>query len=188
MNGGGGADPEANWVVIARLDRARGNRGEMLSTPLGGPFERYQGLQEVFLSGSHGPLGGGRPYRLERLWNHRGRWVFKFQGIDTISAAEQLKGAQVCIPAGQRPPAGEGSYFVDELMGCQVFDRASGALVGQVAGWREYGGPPLVEISAPGRDEPLLVPFARTIFVEIDIHAKTVVVDLPEGLGELNQP
>jgi ribosomal 30S subunit maturation factor RimM len=33
----------------------------------------------------------------------------------------------------------------------------------------------------------LLIPFARSIFVEIDIDARRLVVDMPEGLAELNE-
>jgi len=34
----------------------------------------------------------------------------------------------------------------------------------------------------------LLVPFAQAICVEVDTHAKRILVDLPEGLKDLNRP
>jgi ribosomal 30S subunit maturation factor RimM len=41
----------------------------------------------------------------------------------------------------------------------------------------------LLEVERQG--EPLLVPFARAICVEIDVGRRRIVVDLPEGLKEL---
>lgn len=178
---------DANWVAIALLDRTRGNRGELAATALSDSIEWCQRLKEVFLFGRDGFLSGGRPFVVEELWDHRGRWIFKFQGIDTISAAEELKGAEVRIPIEQRAPLEPGSYYIDDLVGCEVVERASGSLVGRVTAWREFGGPPLVEITGEGAKEPILVPFARSIFVEIDTAAKRLVVDMPEGLAEVNQ-
>lgn len=188
MERDGDSARDAKWVAIALLGRTRGNRGEVLSTPLSDSIERCQRLKEVFLFGREGFLAGGRPFVVEQLWDHRGRWVFKFQGVDTISAAEELRGAEVRIPLEQRAPVEEGSYFVDDLIGCEVVERSSGAVLGRVTAWREYGGPPLVEITGGGGREPLLVPFARSIFVDIDTAAKRLTVELPEGLAELNEP
>lgn len=178
---------EAKWVAIALLGRTRGNRGELLSTPLSDSMERCQGLRKVFLFRGDEFLAGGRAFVVEELWDHRGRWVFKFQDIDTISAAEELKGAEVRIPIEQRAPLEEGRYFVDDLIGCEVVDKATGAVMGHVTAWREFGGPPLVEVTTERGREPILVPFARAIFVEIDTAAKRLVVDLPEGLAEVNR-
>jgi len=51
-----------------------------------------------------------------------------------------------------------------------------------------YPASALVEITGAGSQEPMLVPFARAIFVEIDIGARRLVVELPEGLAGLNGP
>jgi len=178
---------EAKWVAIALLGRPRGIRGELLSTPLSDSIERCQRLREVFLFRGDGFLAGGQAFVVEELWDHRGRWVFKFQGIDSIPAAEELRGAEVRIPIEQRAPLEEGHYFVDDLVGCEVVDKASGAVLGHVTAWREFGGPPLVEIAIERGREPILVPFAKSIFVEIDTAARRLVVDLPDGLVEVNQ-
>jgi 16S rRNA processing protein RimM len=175
------------WVAIALLDRTRGNRGELISTPLSDSIERCRSFKEVFLFGRDGFLADGQPFVVDDLWDYRGRWVFKFRGIDTISAAEELKGAEVRIPIERRPPAEAGSYFVDDLIGCEVVEKASGETIGRVSAWREYGGPPLVEVAGGKTGQALLIPFARSIFVEIDIDARRLVVDMPEGLAELNE-
>jgi len=43
----------------------------------------------------------------------------------------------------------------------------------------------LLEVQREGKAAPMLVPFARSICVEIDPAARRVVVELPEGLDDL---
>lgn len=80
-------------------------------------------------------------------------------------------------------PSGE--YYQSDLIGCAVFDRATGDSIGTVAAFQEIGAP-VLEVSGGAGSEPLLIPFARAICVEIDIEGRRIVVDLPEGLKELN--
>jgi len=165
------------WVAIAVLGKTRGNRGELTAVPLGGKPERFQALREVFLFGS------GTRYEVESTWFHQGTLIFKFRGVDTISAAEMLSGAEVCVPREQRIPLEPGEFFQDDLVGCQVVDRRTGQTLGAVSGWQDSGGAGLLEVNGD-----LLIPFARAICVEIDPAARRIVVDLPDGLKELNRP
>jgi hypothetical protein len=49
-----------------------------------------------------------------------------------------------------------------------------------VTSFEEYGGPPLIEI-----DGGMLIPFVKTICVDIRPWEKLIQVDLPEGLEDL---
>ncbi len=169
------SEPEGAWVTIAVLGRVRGNRGELTAVPLSSRPERYQDLVDVYL------FGDGSRYRVESVWWHERRLIFKFEGVDSISEAEPLAGAEVRIPRDERMALESGEYFVSDLVGCEVIDRATGTSLGTVADWLEGGGPGLLELSTG-----LLVPFARSICVEIDPAARRIVVDLPAGLKELN--
>ncbi len=167
------------------LGRAWGRHGEVFAVSLSGGAERFQDLQEVFLFDAPG-APGERPIGLEAVWEHRGGLIFKFRGVDSISEAEALKGAEVRIPLEARRKLSEGEYFQSDLLGCEVVERASGERLGVVTAWKEYGGPQLLEVT--GQGEPLLIPFARSICVEIDIAGRRILVDLPEGLKDLGAP
>lgn len=121
---------------------------------------------------------------VERTWTHGEHLIFKFKGVDSISDAERLAGSDVAIPIEQRPSAPEGEYYQSDLVGCEVFD-GSGRCLGLVAGWQETGGTPLVEVRGADTKE-LLIPFAKSIFVKIEIERRRIEVNLPEGLEELN--
>lgn len=166
------------------LGRVWGRRGELFAVSLTGGAERFEDVREVFLFGAPGARGEERPVGLESVWEHRGGLIFKFLGVDSISEAEPLQGAEVRIPVEARRKLPEGEYFQSDLVGCEVVERASGERVGVVTGWQEYGGPALMEVKE-GEGEPLLIPFARSICVEIDVAGRRILVDLPEGLKDL---
>ncbi|HEY1219970.1 MAG TPA: ribosome maturation factor RimM [Bryobacteraceae bacterium] len=169
--------PEDAWVTVARLGKTRGNRGEITALALSDRPERYQELGQVYLCGTGAPL----PHQVEHTWFHNGTLIFKFQGVDTISDAQLLVGMEVRIPIAERTEIAPGEFFQSDLVGCEVVDRKSGARLGRVEAWQDGGGCGLLVVEGG-----LLIPFARSICVEIDVQARRIAVELPEGLRELN--
>ena len=165
------------------LDRAWGRRGELFAISLSSGPERFEELREVYLFGAPGAPGEERPVEIESVWDHRGGLVMKFRGVDSIDEAETLAHAEVRIPLEARRRLPPEEYYQSDLVGCEVIERSSGERLGEVAECREYGGPLLLEVAREG--EPLLVPFARAICVEVDVERRRIVVDLPAGLKEL---
>ena len=163
------------WVAIGRLWRARGNRGELLGELDSSDPSREEKLQEVALALE----GQRRVMQVEEVWRHDGRPVFKFVGVDSISEAEKLEGAEILVPPGEVAVPEEGAYSYAELVGCRVEGES---FAGVVKGIEEFGGPPLLQVEAGGRE--ILIPFAREICREIDVSAKIIRVRLPDGLLE----
>jgi 16S rRNA processing protein RimM len=121
---------------------------------------------------------------VERTWMHGDHLIFKFQGVDTISDAEKLAGAEVSIPFEQRAALADEEVYQSDLIGCEVLD-AIGRSLGVVSDFEETGGTPLLEVKTPeGRE--LLIPFANSICTKIDLQHKQIVVNPPEGLLDLN--
>ncbi|HWD99178.1 MAG TPA: ribosome maturation factor RimM [Bryobacteraceae bacterium] len=174
------------WVTIAILGKPRGNRGEITAVSLSSHPERFATLPGVHLFGSADPVAsmGKNALEIERVWEHEGTLIFKFRGIDSISDAEKLRGAEVRIPGSERASADEGEFYHSDLIGCEVRERATGRRVGKVTGVEEYGGPALLAIDN-GR---VLIPFVRAICVEIRPEDRLILADLPEGLEHLDSP
>jgi 16S rRNA processing protein RimM len=121
------------------------------------------------------------PMEVENTWMHGDRLIFKFLGVDTISDAEKLAGAEVSIPFEQRAELTDDEIYQSDLIGCEVFD-ATGRSLGVVTEFEETGGAPLLHVGE------LLIPFAKSICTEIDPERKRIVVNLPDGLLDLNVP
>jgi 16S rRNA processing protein RimM len=151
--------------------RARGNKGELAAVPLTSQPDR---LKSVFVNQI--------PMEVENTWMHGDRLIFKFQGVDTISDAEKLAGAEVSVPFEQRAELTDDEVYQSDLIGCEVFD-AAGRSLGVVTEFEETGGAPLLHVGTN-----LLIPFAKSICLTIDPANKRIVVNLPDGLLDLNPP
>jgi 16S rRNA processing protein RimM len=194
-------------VLVARILRARGNKGEVAAELLTDFPERLTKLKEVFV----GPAGGKmepRQVALKNCWlsqNHRGQAVFHFEGVNSISEAEKYRGMEILLPFEQRVTIPAGQYFVSDLIGCSVFENSiatpvvasspcslgeAPSLLGtvrdvQIPG-EDFPGTPLLEVETSQGD--LLIPLAVDICTRIDTVARRIDVVLPEGLRDLNRP
>jgi 16S rRNA processing protein RimM len=169
---------------MARLGRIRGVRGEMYVALLSAHPEWMLSLDGLHLF----PAGAGRsePVKVERLWKYQGKWVLKLEGVDTASAAEALRGAEIRLPIDKRPPAPEGEIYYEDLVGCEVVEAATGRALGTVARWQDAGGQVvLVVLDSAGHE--ILIPFVPAICTRVDWPARRIDVELPEGLLELNR-
>jgi len=122
----------------------------------------------------------GAPMEVENTWMHGDHLIFKFRGVDSISDAEKLAGAEVAIPFEQRAALAEDEVYESDLIGCEVFD-ATGRSLGLVTDFEETGGTPLLRVG-----EDLLVPFAKSICTHIDLEGRKITVNPPDGLLDLN--
>lgn len=151
--------------------------------------QRLAALREVWLAGERGVP---RISAVASCRMHLGQAIFHFEGIQTISQAEALRDLEVQVPLGERAPVGPGRYYVNDLIGCQVWEEGASAALGAVqdverAGEANRGALPeswlLVVLTPEGE---LLIPLAAEICTHIDISSGRIEVRLPEGLRELN--
>lgn len=180
--------PPGEWISVARLGRTRGLKGEIYGDS-GIEAARLNRLAQVWLKTPEGAwLRDGEPLEIGKVRAFKDRVIFQFVGVDSIEAAEALERCEMLIPKSERQPLDEGEYYFADLVGCEVFDRASGRKLGVVTGWQQYGGPDVLEVQVEGAPpgSVAMVPFARSICVEIDPAGRRIVVDPPEGLLELN--
>lgn len=186
------AGPPADWTLIGRLLSTHGLRGEVLVDGWN-DLERYEELPWVWLRDRTGAWAlDGKALLVDGVRPHKGALLVTFAGLSSIEDVEPLKGCEMVIRKTDRPPLPQGEYYLADLVGCAVFDRASGQKLGTVTGWQDYGGPELLEVLAEGAEPGeagagFFIPFARSICVEIDPVGRRLGVDLPEGLVELNR-
>ena len=115
--------------------------------------------------------------------------MLHFAGVDSISAAETLKGLIVAIPRAERAALGEDEVYVGDLIGCSLVDVAGAkpATVGEIEAVDRTAGP-VALLVVRGAAGEVLIPFAKSYLRGIDLTAKRVEMALPEGLVGLNAP
>lgn len=131
------------------------------------------------------PSGARRELELEEHWPHQRRMVLKFRGVDSISDAEALTGAELQIARSERAVLAGGAAYVSDLVGSALYDGAQ--LVGRIEAVQPGAGDaPLLVVRQGGREH--LVPFAAEFVRGFDAAAKRLEMALPAGLLELDAP
>lgn len=194
--------------MVARVLRARGNKGEVAAELLTDFPERLTKIKEVFLRSAASGLAEPRATAVRACWlsqNHKGQAVFHFEGVASISEAEKLRSCEILLPIEQRVSLPAGSYFVSDLIGCSVFEvpatpsvlasspcslAEAPAFLGlvrevQFLGGAEVAGTPILEVETAQGE--LLVPLAVDICTRIAPAERRIEVILPEGLRNLNE-
>lgn len=176
--------PQAKRVTVARILRPHGRRGEVAAEILTDFPERLKKLKAAALwDGRAEP----RSVAVRSCWisqSRGGQAIFLFEGSDSITSAEKLVGLEVQIPFSERMALPSGSYYVSDLVGCEVCEK-DGETLGRISDVQFTGAAPLLVVGTP-RGE-LLIPLAQEICVRVDTAARRIEVVLPDGLLDLNR-
>jgi 16S rRNA processing protein RimM len=167
-------------VVIARIAKARGIRGEVACDIETDFPERFQSLEQVTL---WMPDGRRLALRLEDHWFQKDRVILKFEGYDSMTAAGALVGGRLVISEADAMQLEADEYYEYEIVGSAVVT-VTGEHVGTVSRLMRTGGTDLLVIEGEGQREHL-IPFADDICTEVDVKAKRITVNPPQGLLEL---
>ena len=173
---------ETPYIAIARIARTRGNRGEVVADLYTDNPDRFDDLDKVWLESADGRRHAASK-TLEDVWEHKGRKILKFEGIDTIGDAQTVVGCWVMVPAEQAAKLPEGTYFNHDLIGCAV-SSLDGTLIGTVRSVLDIADNS--QLVVRDGDREFLIPAVKNICVEISIPDKRIIIDPPEGLLNLD--
>ncbi len=104
-------------------------------------------------------------------------WALQLEGTSDRTAAEGLVGWEVLAEREALGDAGEGSHYWADLEGLPVVT-VGGEVVGTVTGLYETGAVDVLVVTGPRGES--LIPLAP--YTEVDLAARRIVVDPPEGL------
>jgi 16S rRNA processing protein RimM len=172
-----------NWndmVLVGRIARAHGNRGQVIVNPATDfPEERFRAGSVLHIRRA----AAAETVTVESVRFHGGRPIVGLAGIDTMDEAEAMAGIELRVSADALQPLPEGSYYHHDLIGCSV-ETPRGETVGCVrAVDGDAAGSRLVVDSTNG---DVLIPMVDGICVEVDVAGRRIVVAPPDGLLELN--
>ena len=178
-------NPESrSWdemVTVGRIARAHGLRGDVIVNPDTDFVEERFHRGAVVWTRS---VRGDEQLTIAALRIQGGRPVITFEGIASVDAAEQMAGQELRVPEEALQPLSQGAYYLHQLIGCVVSMR-SGESVGTVA--RVEGGALSSVLAIDGARGEILIPLAAGICVDVDVAAKRITIDPPQGLLELNE-
>jgi 16S rRNA processing protein RimM len=163
-------------VLVGRVVRPQGRRGEVSVEPISDRPDRFPTLRKAF---APAPGGGVRELRVLRCWPHKGRFVLEIEGVSSIDEAETLRGLELRIAEEDLAALPEGSFYHHQLVGLRVEDEAGGR-IGLVEDVVETGAEARVlVVRGPGGGETL-IPFAGEFVKAVDLEHGRILAARPE--------
>ncbi len=162
-------------MEIGYVARAHGVRGQLRVQGAGS--DALERLERVLLDGE------AAPRRIEAVEAIDRAYLIKLEGIADRTAAEALRGRTLLAPRADLPPPSEDEIYVADLVGCAVEDSA-GTPLGTVREVTDNGAHDLLVITRPDGREAM-VPLVEPIVLSVDVEARRIVCDPPEGLLDL---
>lgn len=159
-------------LLVGRIVGSFGRIGEVKLLPLTDFPERLGSYESLLF---RFPDGRSERLRVERARPHKGVFLVKLAGVDSIEAAERLRGAEVRIEARQVEPLPEGHFYVHDLIGLAVVT-PDGERLGAIS---EVLRGPANDVYVAGK---YLIPATRDAIAEIDMEGRRVVVRSREFL------
>lgn len=169
------------YVLIGEINRVRGLIGEVVVTVHADDPARMAALGKVFLKEAG---GGYRPVGIEGFKRLGSRAVLKLTGFGSVEEARTLVDRELFIPAEASTPAPEGRYYAYQLVGLEARLK-DGTRLGTVREILRQGAQSLLVVA--GENDEFMVPMVKAICVDFDLEGRTVTIDPPAGLLELNK-
>ena len=168
-------------AVVGVVARTHGRHGEVVVNPeTDFPEERFRAGGTLFMAQAGLPVA----VKIRDAWFHGGRPVVSFERVDTLSAAESLRGVELRVPDEALRPLPPDTWYEHDLVGC-VVRTVSGDEVGTVAAIEGPAGAKRLIVGPRGRE--IDVPLVAEICVTVDAEAESIVIDPPPGLLEVNR-
>lgn len=173
---------DATELLVGILVRPHGLRGELVvDVRTDVPEERFVPGRSLRARRPGAPDG---VLTVASVRPHAGRLLVRFAEAADRTAAEQLRGTELYVDAGERPAIDDPDVFeVHELEGLRA-ELTDGTVVGTVREVVHGPGGELLVIARPERADAL-VPFVRAIVPTVDIPGGRIVLTPPEGLLDL---
>ncbi|MEW6378348.1 MAG: ribosome maturation factor RimM [bacterium] len=162
-------------VQIGKIIGTHGNKGEVKVYLLTDFPERFQSLKEVFLV----TPSGRRSLAVESVRFHKSYVILKPQESHTMSDAEKLKGAAICIPEEEVYPLGEDEYYCFQLIGMEVYTE-EGLFLGVIEDIFPTGSNDVYVIKDEHKE--YLIPAIKEVVKEVNLERRRITVHLLKGL------
>ncbi|HZK35100.1 MAG TPA: ribosome maturation factor RimM [Bacillota bacterium] len=170
------------YLSVGLVLRPIGLKGELKIKPLTDDPKRFDKLSYIYINnGKTGNLAYAK-YEIQTRRYNMDFVYLKLYKVDSIEAAEKLRNQNLWIPRAMAIPLPEDTYFIGDILGSVVIT-IQGDRLGKVNNIIKTGSNDVYEVVGENRE--VLIPALKKVVKSIDIKAGSIVVDLTDMKGLL---
>ena len=162
-----------DWIPVGRVTRTHGLKGELKFFPTDQEDLGVQNDQRILL--------GEATFKIKSVRGANSPFIIKFEGVDSIEAAQSLAGQEVLVAREDFESLPEGEYYRFEIEGLKVFDD-TGKYYGVIEDIIETGSNDVYVVRE--NDKEWLVPMIDSVVQSIDLEQGKLIFHCVEGLFE----
>ncbi|WP_436663506.1 ribosome maturation factor RimM [Alicyclobacillus acidoterrestris] len=170
----------ASYYTVGVMTKPHGLRGEMKVYPRTDfPEKRFAAGSKLYVRPE-----GGSPIAAVEVRSGRQQqnmWIVGFRDLVTIHAVERWRGMELCVEEAQLEPLPEGTYYIHQLVGLQVYTE-EGVFVGELKEVLTPGANDVYVVRGPLSKDDILLPAIPDCILKVDIAANRMTIHLLPGL------
>ncbi len=160
------------FITVGQLGRPRGTDGEIYVTPLTDFPERFEKMAEIYISSGD----SWSKMKLVSVKMMSGRPVLKFDDINSPEDAARLTNRYLAVPKDDIMTPPKDSYYIFDVLGCEVFDADTKNKIGEIVDVEEYPANDCYIIKTDDGKRFTIAAVKRFIN-KVDVNAKRVEID-----------
>ena len=160
-------------LEVGQIVNTHGIKGEIKVVPFTDDISRFDKLKKVYVKTKK----ESKLYQIEGVRYHKNMVLLKLQGIDNPEQAELLKNSFLEIDREDAVPLKEGTYFIADLIGLEVYTD-EGKLLGKVDDIYNTGANDIYVV----KDElgkTVLLPGIKDVIKQVILDEKIIVHLIP---------
>lgn len=163
-------------LEIGQIVNTFGIKGEIKVSPLTDDIKRFDYLEEVYVKTKKET----KIYKVENVRYHKNMVLLKLENINTPEQAELLKNAFLEVDREHAVPLEEGTYFIADLIGLEVYTDEN-QLLGTVEDIYNTGSNDIYVIKNE-LGKQILLPGIKEVIKQVNLENEKIIVHLIPGL------
>ena len=164
------------YLEIGQIVNTNGLKGFLKVKPLTDDITRFEDLETIYLQKATEFI----EFKIQEVKYVKNMVLLKLEGIDDITEAEKYKNFYIKINRKDAVELDEDSYFIIDIIGCEVFTEENQKL-GKVVDVFPTGSNDVYTVKNEEGKE-ILLPAIADVIKDVDVKNKKIVIHLMEGL------
>ena len=166
------------YFEVGQIVNTFGINGTVKVKPFTDEIERFEELKNVLIDKNNKLI----KCEIENVKYQKQMVLLKFKGLANINQAEQYKGCYLKIERKYAKKLPEGTYFIADLIGLNVFTE-DGKLLGYLEDIYNAGSSDIYVVKTE-LGKQVLLPSIKEVIKQVDLENEKIIVHLLKGLVE----
>jgi 16S rRNA processing protein RimM len=164
-----------DYIKVGKIVNTHGIKGYVKCLPLTDDLERFDELEYVYTQKDD------KKRIIDDVWYRKGMVYMHLEGIDEMSVAESFRDSYISITEDQLKELPEGSYYLFELEGLEVYS-TDGEHIGRIEAIHQTSANDVYEVK--DKNKTYLIHAVKEVVKEVNIKDKKMIINVIEGLLE----